>query len=578
MRATALGAGEILLTSMDRDGTKVGFDVELTAAVADAVGVPVIASGGVGTLRAPRRRRHRGPRHRRARGEHLPLRRAHHRRGQGGDDRRRHHRPPRLTGQLDEARRRHAARSRCAQRGGTSRISREWARVAVVASGHGRHVLDRSARRVDRWPAGDPHHAGRRRGDADRRAAPSPRRRRRLRARHPRHRAPGRRPTAPGTRWRSTRPACRSTSRSTRARQALRDLPPDAVAALDEFDPDRDALVIGDFLTEAPSWPAGRSSPTAGRSGWRSTTRPSIDAFWDRAGVRRAPSAVVDATAVAVGAVWGDIDRGDGVVLAVDATARLDRAEPKAPVRCAPRRARRRSRRLGRPAGARDARSSRACRARSTGSSSPTTSPCSVPVELVVLRRGDEFFYAGCSSIWDPPDGAREQMRAVARLRRRAAAHRGRLPRRVHRRRRAHRGRLPAHRAQPAQRRRARARWLAALDLPAAAAARRARRRRRARLAAARAGGRPARRTSTRTAPVARGGWSAVAWRRASSSTATTRASSVRPSPAASCACRWSVRAGTFLAPARRARSGSGPTPSSVSASGTLGVAEQRWT
>ncbi|HKA65251.1 MAG TPA: imidazole glycerol phosphate synthase subunit HisF [Methyloceanibacter sp.] len=47
---TALGAGEILLTSMDRDGTKRGFDLELTRAVADAVTVPVIASGGVGTL------------------------------------------------------------------------------------------------------------------------------------------------------------------------------------------------------------------------------------------------------------------------------------------------------------------------------------------------------------------------------------------------------------------------------------------------------------------------------------------------------------------------------------------------
>jgi imidazole glycerol-phosphate synthase subunit HisF len=46
----ALGAGEILLTSMDRDGTKRGFDLELTRAVADAVTVPVIASGGVGTL------------------------------------------------------------------------------------------------------------------------------------------------------------------------------------------------------------------------------------------------------------------------------------------------------------------------------------------------------------------------------------------------------------------------------------------------------------------------------------------------------------------------------------------------
>ncbi|HLK82088.1 MAG TPA: imidazole glycerol phosphate synthase subunit HisF [Xanthobacteraceae bacterium] len=46
----ALGAGEILLTSMDRDGTRQGFDIELTRAVADAVRVPVIASGGVGNL------------------------------------------------------------------------------------------------------------------------------------------------------------------------------------------------------------------------------------------------------------------------------------------------------------------------------------------------------------------------------------------------------------------------------------------------------------------------------------------------------------------------------------------------
>ena len=46
----ALGAGEILLTSMDRDGTGKGFDLELTRAIADAVPVPVIASGGVGTL------------------------------------------------------------------------------------------------------------------------------------------------------------------------------------------------------------------------------------------------------------------------------------------------------------------------------------------------------------------------------------------------------------------------------------------------------------------------------------------------------------------------------------------------
>lgn len=50
-RAASLGAGEILLTSMDRDGTKEGFDLDITRRVSDAVGVPVIASGGVGTLR-----------------------------------------------------------------------------------------------------------------------------------------------------------------------------------------------------------------------------------------------------------------------------------------------------------------------------------------------------------------------------------------------------------------------------------------------------------------------------------------------------------------------------------------------
>ena len=49
-RVQALGAGEILLTSMDRDGTKNGFDLPLTRAVSDAVDLPVIASGGVGNL------------------------------------------------------------------------------------------------------------------------------------------------------------------------------------------------------------------------------------------------------------------------------------------------------------------------------------------------------------------------------------------------------------------------------------------------------------------------------------------------------------------------------------------------
>ncbi|MCX5804946.1 MAG: imidazole glycerol phosphate synthase subunit HisF [Proteobacteria bacterium] len=48
--AEKLGAGEILLTSMDRDGTRIGYDIELTKAISEAVNIPVIASGGVGTL------------------------------------------------------------------------------------------------------------------------------------------------------------------------------------------------------------------------------------------------------------------------------------------------------------------------------------------------------------------------------------------------------------------------------------------------------------------------------------------------------------------------------------------------
>ena len=50
LRVEALGAGEILLTSMDRDGTKEGYDLELTRLLADALTIPVIASGGVGSL------------------------------------------------------------------------------------------------------------------------------------------------------------------------------------------------------------------------------------------------------------------------------------------------------------------------------------------------------------------------------------------------------------------------------------------------------------------------------------------------------------------------------------------------
>ena len=90
-----LGAGEILLTSMDRDGTKSGFDLELTRAIADAVPVPVIASGGVGTPRPPRRWGEDRPRQRCACRVDLSLRDFHDRRGEAAHGRGRRARAPR---------------------------------------------------------------------------------------------------------------------------------------------------------------------------------------------------------------------------------------------------------------------------------------------------------------------------------------------------------------------------------------------------------------------------------------------------------------------------------------------------
>src|SRR6478735_7929004 len=190
---------------------------------------------------------------------------------------------------------------------------------------------------------------------------------------------------------------------------ALRRLPDEAVAALDEFDPEHTALVIGDFLTEASAL-GDRPFVAHRRPEWVALDdKTVIDGFWDRAGIERAPSAVVPADSVAD--VWDDIDRGDGVVLAVDAThGWTGGAEGTRPIR---RRAELADHWAGR-------------RVRVTPFLEGV--PCSVhgivfadhvavfrPVELIVLRRGDEFFYAGCSSIWDPPPAAREQMRTTAR-------------------------------------------------------------------------------------------------------------------------------------------------------------------
>ena len=82
-KVASLGAGEILLTSMDRDGSKAGFDIPLTRAVADAVTIPVIASGGVGNLDHLVAGVREGHASARAGCVDLPFRRIHDRRGQG---------------------------------------------------------------------------------------------------------------------------------------------------------------------------------------------------------------------------------------------------------------------------------------------------------------------------------------------------------------------------------------------------------------------------------------------------------------------------------------------------------------
>ena len=83
-RCVANGAGEVLLTSIDRDGTQDGFDIELLRTVTDRVHVPVIASGGAGTPARHGRGRDRRPRRRRAGSFDLPSRHPLHRGGQGG--------------------------------------------------------------------------------------------------------------------------------------------------------------------------------------------------------------------------------------------------------------------------------------------------------------------------------------------------------------------------------------------------------------------------------------------------------------------------------------------------------------
>jgi hypothetical protein len=200
-----------------------------------------------------------------------------------------------------------------------------------------------------------------------------------------------------------------------RSHEAFADLPAWLVERLDGFDPEHRALALGDFLNELIEL-AGRPFLAYRRPDWvRLDDKTVVDAFWDRAGVARAPSRVVPAEREAVLAVADELDRGGGVVVAVDSSKGW----------------------TGGGAGVR--------RIRRDGDAEPALSewtgqrvrvmpflegiPCSIhgivvagtvvalrPVEMVVLRRdGGEFLYCGCSSFWDPPPEGREQMREVAR-------------------------------------------------------------------------------------------------------------------------------------------------------------------
>jgi hypothetical protein len=194
----------------------------------------------------------------------------------------------------------------------------------------------------------------------------------------------------------------------------LADPPAEVADALDRFDPDGDALVLGTFLN-TNSHLAGRPFVSYRRPEWLALEdKVVVDAFFDRAGVARQPSVVValgDASEAS-----SSIDRGDGTVWAADA-------------------------RDGFHGGASQTYWVADDESRRTATAGLATVcdlvrimpfvdgvPCSIhgivlpdgvavlrPVEMITLRRGHEFVYAGCATFWDPPAPVRDQMRSIAR-------------------------------------------------------------------------------------------------------------------------------------------------------------------
>jgi hypothetical protein len=194
-------------------------------------------------------------------------------------------------------------------------------------------------------------------------------------------------------------------------------LPRHARDALDRFDPDRDALVVGDFLTESPTLD-GRPFLAHRRPEWLALDdKTVVDGLWDRAGIDRAPSEVVDAELPALRAAAARLDRGMGTVWAADSTDGWHGGAERV----------------------RWVRDDHSATEAATSLEQWATTvrvmpfldgiPCSIhgivfdddvvtlrPAEMIVLRTtGDRFFYAGCASFFDPPDADREAMRATAR-------------------------------------------------------------------------------------------------------------------------------------------------------------------
>jgi len=196
---------------------------------------------------------------------------------------------------------------------------------------------------------------------------------------------------------------------------ALASPPPEVCEALERFDPNGEALVVGTFLNTTAEL-AGRPFVSHRRPEWLALEdKVVVDAFWDRAGIDHQPSVVVDLADAATAAP--ELDRGGGTVWAADAREGFHGGGSQTYWVTG------------------DETRTRAIDGLATVCDRVRVMPfldgipCSVhgivlpdgtavlrPVEMVTLRRGNDFVYAGCATFWDPPSSVRRQMRRVARL------------------------------------------------------------------------------------------------------------------------------------------------------------------